>query len=136
MAKAVNGYDYRTKDKLKHVDGLGGNFAYLRMRRLPPGKVVRKLAHVQVWTALQLMHLDTLAPQAKPGSLWISGEEDAPLIYMRKTDAAALAELKKKKLRQAVVYSWQPELVAQHVGKKISVRPIPQFLMERFGLKP
>jgi len=136
LEKAATGYDYRTKDKMKHVDGLGGSFAYLRTRRLPPGKVVRKLAHGQVWTALQLMHLDILAPKSAVGLLWVAGEEDALLIYLPKTDAAALAALKKRKLRGAVVYSWQPELVAQHAGKAVSVRPIPQFLMERFGLKP
>lgn len=136
LEKAAAGYDYRTKDKMKHVDGLGGSFAYLRTRRLPPGKVVRKLAHVQVWTALQLMHLDNLSPKSASGLLWMAGEEDALLIYLPKTDAAALTALKKRKLRGAVVYSWQPELVAQHAGKTVSVRPIPQFLMERFGLKP
>ena len=136
LAKAVDGYDYRTKDKMKHVEGLGGNFAYLRPLRLPPGKVVRKLAHSQVWTVLQLMHLETLDPKAPSGPIWVAGDEEAPLIYLPKADSASISALKKRKLRRAVVYSWQPELVAQHAGKAVSVRPIPQFLMERFGIKP
>jgi len=134
LAKAVDGYDYRTKDKMKHVDGLGGNFAYLRTHRLPPGKVVRRLAHGQVWTALQLMHLQTLEPATGEGLLWTAGDDDVLLAYLPKADTSALAALKKRKLRNATVYSWQPELVAQHVGKKVAVRPIPKFLMERFGL--
>ncbi|MEI8310732.1 MAG: site-specific DNA-methyltransferase [Verrucomicrobiota bacterium] len=136
LAKAVEGYDYRTKDRMKHIDGLGGNFAYLRTRRLPPGKVVRKIAHGQVWTALQLMHLETLDPRQPSGPLWIAGGDEVALVYLPKADVATLAALKKQKLRRAAVYSWQPELVSQHVGKAVSVRPIPQFLMERFGLKP
>lgn len=136
LEKAVEGYDYRTKDKMKHVDGLGGNFAYLRPRRLPPGKVIRKLAHLQVWTALQLMHLEAISPETESGAVWIAGDDEAIIIYLPKTDAATLTALKKHKLRRAIVYSWQPELVSQHVGKAISVRPIPQFLMERFGLNP
>ncbi len=136
LAKTIEGYDYRTKDKMKHVEGLGGNFAYLRTRRLPPGKVVRKLAHTQVWTALQLMHMEVVNPKPRVGPLWKAGDDEAVLVYLPKVDAAALAALKKENLREAVIYSWQPEMVAQHVGKTVSVRPIPQFLMERFGIKP
>jgi adenine-specific DNA-methyltransferase len=136
LAKAVEGYEYRTKDKMKQVEGLGGNFAYLRTRRLEPGKVVRKLAHTQIWTALQLMHLDTLNLQPPTSHFWTAGDEEKLLIYLPKVDTAVLAALKKKKLVRATVYSWQPELVAQHAGKTVSVRPIPQFLLERFGLKP
>jgi adenine-specific DNA-methyltransferase len=136
LAKAIEGYDYRTKDKLKHVEGLGGNFAYLRTRRLPPGKVVRKLAHTQVWTALQLMHLESVNPRPLSSPIWKAGDDNILLVYLPKMDAAALKVLKKEPLSGAVIYSWQPEMVAQHVGKSVSVRPIPQFLMERFGIKP
>ncbi len=127
LRNVINGYG--------NAPGTGGSFAYLVTRRLPQGKVVRKIAHGQVWTALQLMHLETLDPRQPTGPLWIAGNDEA-LVYLPKADAATLAALKKQKLRRAAVYSWQPELVSQHVGKAVSVRPIPQFLMERFGLKP
>lgn len=136
LAKAIDGYDYRTKDRIKHVDGLSGDFAYLRPRRLPHGKVVRRLAHTQVWTALQLMHLETVTPKAPSGSIWVVGDGDSVLIYLPKADGGTLAELKKQNLKNATIYSWQPEMVAQHIGKAMKVLPIPQFLMERFGLKP
>lgn len=118
------------------VEGLGGNFAYLRVRRLSRGKVVKKLAHEQVWIALQLMHLEGLVPEPPSGAVWEAGGEEKPLIYLPKADKATLVLLKKKKLRRAVIYSWQSELVKQNTGKGVSVRPIPQFLMERFGIKP
>ena len=135
LSKAVNGYEYRTKDRLKQVDGLTGSFAYLRTTRLSQGRVVRELVDQQVWTALQLIHLDTISPKPSSPLLWIAGSEDARLIYLPKTNLATLNELKKHNLRSAIVYSWAPELVSQHVGKAVSVRPIPQFLMDRFGLK-
>jgi adenine-specific DNA-methyltransferase len=128
LANVIQGYGT--------APGTGGSFAYLKTRRLEPGKVVRKLAHTQVWTALQLMHLDCLNPEPPSGHIWSAGNDAALLIYLPKVDAAALAALKQKKLRQATVYSWQPELVAQHAGKSVSVRPIPQFLLERFGFRP
>lgn len=136
LAKAVEGYDYRTKDRMKHVDGLGGDFAYLRPRRMAHGQIVRKLDHIQVWTALQLMHLEVVMPKAASGPVWVIEDEKSGLIYLPKVTPAALAALKKKNLRDATIYSWQPETVSQHVGNTINVRPIPQFLMERFGLKP
>ena len=36
--------------------GTGGNFAYLRTRRIPMNRVVRRIDHPQVWLQLQLMH--------------------------------------------------------------------------------
>ena len=85
---------------------------------------------------MQLIHLEVVDPREVSGPVWIAGGDEAVLVYLPKVAAATLAALKKQKLRRAVVYSWQPELVSQHVGKAASVRPIPQFLMERFGLKP
>lgn len=37
----------------------GGDFAYLRCRRLAPGRLL-EIEHAQVWTALQMIHRDTL----------------------------------------------------------------------------
>ena len=136
LAKAVEGYEYRTKDKMKTVEGLGGNFSYLTMRRMRPGRVVSKLAHSQIWIALQLMHLSTLDPAEQAGPLWVAGDCDEPLIYVPKANRAALDLLAKRNLAAAVVYSWQPDLIIQHLEQPVSVRPIPQHLMQRFGIKP
>ncbi len=136
LTKAVEGYDYRTKDKLKHVDGLGGDFAYFTMQRIRPGRVLRKLEHTQIWIALQLIHADALDPRAQSGPLWVAGDCEEPLIYLPKTDRAALDGLKTQDLAHAVIYSWQPELVSQHLGAEVSVHPIPQHLMRKFGINP
>ncbi len=60
---------YRNK-KGEWVEGLGGDllktrgasFAYLRARRIPAETILSQIEHEQVWTALQLIHTETLAP--------------------------------------------------------------------------
>jgi adenine-specific DNA-methyltransferase len=138
LARVIAGYDYRTKDKLKHVDGIPGDFAYLRTKRLARGKVLTRLAHQQVWIALQLLHLEQLQAKAPSGKLWEAGDEESGFIYLPRADAETLSQLAAR-LRQGpvtAVYAWQAELVAQHLPSSVTVRPIPQFLLERFGQKP
>ena len=48
---------------------LGGDFAYLRCQRIPSGQLL-EIDHEQVWTALQMIHLETLtAPERSAGTL-------------------------------------------------------------------
>jgi adenine-specific DNA-methyltransferase len=137
LARVIEGYDYRTKDKLKHVDGLGGDFAYLRAVRIPPGRVITRLMHEQVWTALQLMHLDRLDASVPTGKLWQTGDDEEAIVYLPRADEAALVALGKMTpgSRTTTLYAWQADLVSQHAPAGAVVRPIPQFLFDRFGLK-
>ena len=50
-----------TKTDGTEVPGLGGGFAYLRCRRVPVGELL-EMDHPAVWTALQLRHLEAIAP--------------------------------------------------------------------------
>jgi adenine-specific DNA-methyltransferase len=137
LARVIEGYDYRTKDQSKHVEGLGGNLAYLRAERIPPGRVLTRLAHTHVWTALQLMHLDRLDAVPPTGKLWQAGDDEEVVVYLPRADEATLTQLAKLTLgiRSTMLYAWQADLVAQHAPVGAVVRPIPQFLLERFGLK-
>ncbi len=137
LAKVITGYDYRTKDKLKSVEGLSGNFSYLKAVRIPPGRVVTRLIHAQVWTALQLMHLDRFDVTPPAGRLWQAGDDEESLVYLPRADEATLTALAKLTpgSRTTTLYAWQADLVAQHAPTGAVVRPIPQFLIERFGLK-
>jgi adenine-specific DNA-methyltransferase len=137
LARVVEGYDYRTKDQSKHVDGLPSDFAYLRAVRIPPGRVLTRLAHEQVWVALQLMHLDRLAATPPICKIWQAGDDEESLVYLPRADAATLAALAQLPpgIRTTTLYAWQADLVAQHAPVGAIVRPIPQFLLERFGLK-
>ncbi|MDO8540460.1 MAG: hypothetical protein Q7S40_08455, partial [Opitutaceae bacterium] len=137
LARVIAGYDYRTKDKLKHVEGLPGDFAYLRVARIAPGRVLTRLAHEHVWVALQLMHLDRLSAAPPASKIWQAGDDEESLLYLPRADAPTLAALAllRPGSRTTTLYAWQPELVTQHAPAGASVRPIPQFLLERFGIK-
>jgi adenine-specific DNA-methyltransferase len=56
VANVISGYD--------DTPGTGGSFAYLRTRRIPMNRVVRRIDHPQVWLFLQLMHFGDLAAVA------------------------------------------------------------------------
>ena len=117
------------------VPGLGGDFAYLRTRRIPAGRVL-EMDHAQVWTALQLMHRDTLAP-FEPGKFCWAGDEDEAVMYLPRFRREDAPQLRKQLKRSAAValYSWQPRAVAQHLrAAHVMHLPIPETLARRFGL--
>jgi len=116
--------------------GLGGDFAYLRTCRVERGRLT-ELSHEQVWTILQLIHGETVAP-FKPGRWQWAGDAEQALLYVpqfRKEDAAAL----RKQMRQSaavILYSWQSELIRQHVrADHVQFEHLPESFSRRFGLK-
>lgn len=120
--------------------GTGGSFAYLRTRRIPLGRVVRKIDHAQVWTFLQLMHfadLSTEEPSAT-GRLFQRQDHAETVFYLTAISEALLKRLEKetKDGRGATIYTWQPEALDHRLSDpKITVLPIPKTLIERFGLR-
>jgi len=115
---------------------LGGDFAYLRCRRIEPGRLL-EIEHEQVWTALQMIHRDVLIPYA-PGNFLIVMDEDSALVYVPRFRKSFVPELRDalKDCASAVVYSWQPELLRQQVrASNVQHEAIPESLARRFGLK-
>lgn len=117
------------------VSGLGGDFAYLRTRRIQAGRVL-EIDHAQVWTALQLMHRDTLTPFVEGKFCW-AGDEDEAVMYLprfRREDAPML----RKQVKQSAavtLYSWQPSAVEQHLrAGHVTHLQIPEVLVRRFAL--
>jgi adenine-specific DNA-methyltransferase len=115
--------------------GLGGGFAYLRVEKMEPGRLLRRLQHEQVWITLQMLHLDALTPEAPSGIVWAAGEGKRRLIYLTQTNEKTWGPLERalEENRRATVYTWQADLVKHH-APKATVRPIPKFLMERLGI--
>lgn len=115
---------------------LGGDFAYLRCRRIPQGKLL-EIDHAQVWTALQLIHREALLPYAEAPFLW-AGDEEQGVLYVprfRREDARALRK-QASQSAAVILYSWQPETLRQHVpAPHVQHEPIPESLARRFGLK-
>ena len=133
---AINGYSFATKNGLKTVSGHGGDFAYLRCRRIAPGRLV-EIEHSQVWTALQMIHRETLEPYRESDWLWAGDEEEA-IVYVPRFAMAHVAELRKqvKQSNEVVIYSWQPETLRQHIrAGHVLHEAIPESLARRFGMK-
>lgn len=115
--------------------GLGGDFAYLRTRRIPAARLL-EIDHAQVWTALQLMHGLALEPYTNGPFAW-AGDEDEAVMFLprfRREDAPVLLRQLKRSAAVAL-YSWQPSAVEQHVrAGHVTHLQIPETLSRRFGL--
>lgn len=137
LKAAIEGYEYTTKSGKKRVEGLGGDVAYLRCRRLSPGRLT-DIDHAEVWTALQLMHCEAIQ-EYQEGSILQAGNEDQLLIYLPRSPRANANVLRKavKESREAIVYSWQPEVVRQllHGEANVQVEAVPESMARRFGMK-
>jgi adenine-specific DNA-methyltransferase len=116
---------------------VGGDFAYLRTRRVERGRLTH-LDHEQVWTVLQLIHGETLGPYDGEKRWQWAGDAEQAVMYVprfRKADAAAL----RKQVAESaavILYSWQSELIRQHVrAEHVQFEHLPESLSRRFGLK-
>jgi adenine-specific DNA-methyltransferase len=130
VANVISGYG--------QTPGTGGSFAYLRTRRIPMNRVVRKIDHPQVWLFLQLMHfggLEAEAPLAS-GRLFVRRGDKEVIFYLTTLTEAILQRMEKELagLSHATLYTWQPEaLASRYASETVSILPIPQTLIERFG---
>jgi adenine-specific DNA-methyltransferase len=115
--------------------GTGGDFAYLRTNRVMPGELL-EIQHSQVWLALQLAKLDKLQPFEAAPFLW-AADENSALCYIprfRREFAAALRS-KVKESGEVAVYSWQPQLLRQHIRDPcVTHFSVSESLTRWFGL--
>lgn len=135
VRRVVTGY---TTKKGEATAGLGGGFAYLRCRRIPAATVFRGIQHAQIWTALQLIHDVALSPYQAALPMQTAQGKRSVVIYLPKVSDAMLEALQTAihGAGQAVVYSWQPALLAQRLtDPRVSFEPIPAFLVNRFGAR-
>lgn len=119
-----------------NAPGLGGDFAYLRCRRIAPGRLL-EIEHEQVWLALQMIHLERLQPY-EPADFLIAGDDEVKLVYVPRFSKALAARLRValQDCAAAVVYSWQPETLRQHIrAGHVQHEAIPESLARRFGMK-
>ena len=101
--------------------GTGGSFAYLRTRRIPLTRVVRKIEHGQVWLFLQLMHFGGLLPDAPlaSGRLMARSTPEEAVFYPTTLTEAIVQRLEKEMEHAAnvTIYTWQPEALATRMEK-------------------
>lgn len=117
-------------------DGTGGDFAYLRVMRMPQEDVLTEIDHAQVWTALQLIHRQSFTPFNPDLTLQEAISPDNSLVYVTAisdgtTEKITVLAGQKTHL---TVYTWQPGLLRERFAAQgITVEQIPQFLVNRFG---
>lgn len=116
--------------------GTGGDFAYMRCRRLSPGRIT-EIEHDQVWFALQMIHRDTLSPYFEAPFCW-AGDEVTALAYVPRVRQRDMTTLRRK-LKESgavVLYSWEPEKVRHYIqAEHVQIEHIPDSLARRFGQK-
>jgi len=135
VRRVISGY---TNKKGQAVEGLGGGFSYLRCRRIPAATVFRSIQHEQVWTALQLIHDLALTPYQAKLPMQTAESKRGLVIYLPKLTDAVLDAVQETihAAGQAVVFSWQPALLAQRLtDPRVAFEPIPAFLVNRFGAR-
>ncbi len=120
------------------VKGTGGNFAYLRANRIEQEDIYMTLQHDQIWYALQLIHIDIIAPNAaENGSLYVFESDHKRVAYVSEINEKALLELSvllEADTKTTIVYAWQPALVKERVySEHLTVEQIPEYLINRFG---
>jgi adenine-specific DNA-methyltransferase len=96
-----------------------------------------EIEHAQVWTALQMIHRETLEPFAETEFL-CAGDEESTLIYVPRFTTKLVPALRKAVQESAAVilYSWQPETLQQHIrSSHVQHEAIPESLARRFGMK-
>lgn len=124
-----------TNAKGEPVAGLGGGFAYLRARRIPPHRLATRIEHAEVWNALELMHHLPLTPWRDQGFQGTSTPTTA-MAYIADAAAASTTALKHwlaaREGRPTILYSWTPERL-RALAPDADWAPIPESLRLRFG---
>jgi adenine-specific DNA-methyltransferase len=133
VANVISGYGT--------TPGTGGSFAYLRTRRIPMNRVIRRIDHPQVWLFLQLMHFGDLSAETPlaSGRLFARSSADEGVFYLTTLTDAICRRVEKEMegAPNATLYTWQPEALAmRYSSETVSILPIPQTLIERFGSRP
>lgn len=117
-------------------EGTGGDFAYLRVMRMPQEDVLTEIDHAQVWTALQLIHRQSFTPFNPDLTLQEAITPDNSLVYVTAISDGTTEKITvlAGQTTHLTVYTWQPGLLRERFAVQgITVEQIPQFLVNRFG---
>lgn len=137
LKAAINGYTYQTAKGKQNVEGLGGEFGYMRTRRIPLEEVFNDMQHDQIWYALQLIHAGSIRPYDAIAGLQRADDGQDAIVYLPYLDEGLIEDVEKildSGLRSVTVYSWQPGQLRQRIhATNASFETIPQHLIDRFA---
>jgi len=118
LRNAIQGYQNGNGE---NVEGLGGNFAYVKATRVPMHRLEECLTDGMVWTfALQACR-HPLTPVAQGFSVSVFGEH--MVAYCANVKAPTLEELEEAIARHdgvAVVITWAPAVVADRLAEHMN----------------
>jgi adenine-specific DNA-methyltransferase len=117
-------------------EGTGGDFAYLRVRRIEQEAVLTDIDHSQVWIALQLIHRQHFAPFTDASPLQESLTPEGGLIYAIQISDDAVTRIVElaATVPHLTVYTWQPGLLRGRISAEgVTIEQIPHYLVSRFG---
>ncbi|WP_024647225.1 site-specific DNA-methyltransferase [Pseudomonas syringae] len=136
---AIGGYRYRTAKGPVVVEGLGGEFAYMRAQRVPRATLALDIRHDQIWMALQQMHAQAVSSYKADTKVQLLEGRDTEhdILYVANLDQSVMERLEERFDRTSkpcIIYSWQPGLIRQRFDfSHMQVEKIPDYLIERFG---
>ena len=112
LRAAIEGYSYPHSKGSISVDGLGGEFAYMRYNRVPRATLALDIRHDR-WFALQQIHTNSVSPFTE-NALMQNTEGEAngfDIIYIPTLNSDVIDALRvraESSLKPCLVYSWQP----------------------------
>lgn len=118
-------------------EGTGGEFAYLRTRRIAHEAILTDIDHAEVWTTVQLIHRQSLATYDTTRQIQESVHADGELLYAATLNEEIVSRIAglAADSTHLTVYTWQPGLLRERLAaQNITVEQIPQFLVNRFGV--
>jgi adenine-specific DNA-methyltransferase len=137
LKAAIQGYTVPTKKGNKTVEGIYGEFGYLRSARIPMEILHSQIRHDQIWLALQQMHNLGLIGFVPSELLQCLEDETQRLVYVPTVSQSAVNALQtfvSYQPKSTVVYSGAPSLLEQRVfSEQVNFLPVPEILLERFG---
>lgn len=133
LRKVIEGYDSSRNGR---VDGLGGDFAYLRTVRAPIHRFEEELTDDMVWNfALQALDAQTTA---RTSPVCIAALPGRTLAYCENTKASTLERLRAALVDvqgAVVLLSWAPQVVKDalpELGSRLTLVAVPQDLQRAF----
>jgi adenine-specific DNA-methyltransferase len=131
VRRAAEGY---SSGKGEQVEGLGGSFAYVRAKHIPPHRMEERLDDGLVWSYIQMKHHHPLTERGTLAS--VSDWNGQALIYLPATTAKMKAALKVALALhpEAIVYTWTTAALTGMVNEN-NLREVPVDLTRgfRFG---
>ena len=137
VRKVIEGYQPNGGDP---VQGLGGNFAYLKTRTVPMHRLDERLTDEMAWADALLMADHPISPLK--GTLGVSVHNGTRVVYCADSKIGTLSRLRKTLVEASMlttIVSWAPariQDVVDEIGASAKIRGIPDDLRRTFRVGP